>query len=82
MPKKKHAERDAEAAARREALREAIMEFMRYEEYAEVEDIAHAVDISPVEAGRLMAPLVRDGTLNKQVLYTTIKDTFYELADR
>lgn len=82
MPKKKHAERDAEAAARRDALREAIMEFMRHEGYAEVEDIAHSVGISPIEAGRLMAPLVKDGALNKQVLYTKIKDTFYELAER
>lgn len=80
MGRKRHAERAAASAARREKLRNEIMEFMRVQGYEAVEDIALAFDLSPVEAGRIIAPLVKEGALKKEIFYS--KNTFYELAER
>jgi hypothetical protein len=80
MPSKRHAKRAAENAARREKLREEIKKFMRVQGYEAIEDIATAFGLSTVEAGRVVAPLVEEGFLKKQICYS--KDTFYELAER
>lgn len=80
MATRRHLKREAESAERRRKLKEEILEYMRVQEYEAIEDIASAFDISKVEAGRVLAPLVKEGILKKQIFYS--KDTFYELADR